>query len=69
MKNQYVLYLVCECPYNPTEYGRVIGQTPIREQAFSAVNKHNSTREQLNLSVSAWFVKGVTEDGEKVVFL
>lgn len=69
MSNTFLRYLVYECPASPGTSGRYIGQTPIKEQAVSAVNNHNERRAEDGYTYPAWFIYGLTPSGEKVIFL
>ena len=53
----YVRYEIYDCPQRPTDYGVYIGSTPILEQA-QAVAAHGNR-----------FIKGVTDSGQRVIFL
>lgn len=60
--NKYVKYEVLEAPSSPTEYGTHIFTTPVYEQAVDGVRK---AKEQGKI----YFIKGIKEDGTKVVLL
>lgn len=64
----YDWYEVYECPDGPTEKGRYIGATPMREQAEQAAARHNAEVWH-GAAGSAWFVRGVRSDGTRVTFL
>ena len=64
----YDWYEIYECPKAPTEAGRYIGASPILEQVQNAVDRHNAEVRHSGVG-SAWFVKGVRSNGEKVIFL
>lgn len=59
---KYVSFEVYESPQNPTEHGKYISKTPIYEQAEMACK--NAAK-----AGKSYFIKGVTPDGEKVMFL
>lgn len=69
MNYTFLRYLIYECPGYPGASGRYIGQTPIEEQAVSAVKNHNERRAEDGYSCPAWFIYGITPSGEKVIFL
>ena len=53
----YIGYEIYRCPLIPTEYGKYYGKTPIFEQAQHIAKNING------------FIKGVTIDGQKIIFL
>lgn len=69
MNYTFLRYLVYECPSYPGASGRYIGQTPIEEQAVSAVKNHNERRAEDGYTYPAWLIYGLTPSGEKVIFL
>lgn len=62
MNNKYVSYEIYKTPDKPTEHGKYIGKTPILEQAQVAV-------ENAKAEGKSYFIMGVNERGEKVLFL
>lgn len=65
----YAWYEVYECPSAPSDSGRYIGATPVKEQAFSAAERHNAEIRHRAKTGKFWFVKGVLHSGERVTFL
>lgn len=59
---KYISFEVYEAPQNPTEEGKYISKTPIYEQAERAVKRAAKAGK-------SYFIKGVTSDGKKVLFL
>lgn len=64
----FSFYEVYECPEKPTERGRYIGASPVYDQAAQAVERHNAEYRH-GKARSAWFLKGVLPNGDRVVFL
>ena len=56
---KYMSYELYKCPSSPTETGTYVGKTPILEQALQAAERSNNRL----------FVKGVRENGERVVLI
>lgn len=63
----FCFFEIWECPDKPTSKGKYVGASPISEQAFSAVERHNA--ESKRTGGKMWFIKGVRNNGERVTFL
>ncbi len=59
---KYEYYEIYEAPSNPTEYGTYYGKTPLLEQAISVCENAKSNGHIL-------FIKGVTSDGTRNIFI
>lgn len=59
---KYYSFEVYEAPQNPTEEGKYISKTPIYEQAERACERAAKVGK-------SYFIKGVTRDGKRVLFL
>lgn len=62
MVRKYVTYEVFEAPKSPKEFGTTVGRTPVFDQAKKACE---IARQQ----GKSYGIAGITEDGERVVFL
>lgn len=58
----YIKYEIYFCPEEPTKCGEYYGSTPILEQALGVIS-------HLAKIGRCAFVCGITENGEKVIFL
>ena len=56
---KYISYELYKCSSEPTETGEYVGKTPVLKQAIEAVEK----------SGNRLFIKGITKDSERVVFV